>query len=65
MLKEKSYSPVSHPDTIGAFDLLVKAYPLAPLGGFGKYLCDMEVGAAATMKVCTCCDQRERERERP
>ena len=28
-----------------------KAYPMAPLGGFGKFLCEMNVGEEAIMKV--------------
>ena len=31
-LVSKSYSPISHPDAVGIFDLLVKQYP-APEGG--------------------------------
>ena len=46
----KSYSPVSHESTPGAFDLLVKAYPPREGGGFGAFLCDLSVGDTATMK---------------
>lgn len=48
---EKSYSPVSHPATVGSFDLLVKAYPLRVGGGFGAFLCGLEPGETAPMKV--------------
>ena len=52
----KSYSPVSLPGSLGAnesdeFDLLVKPYPDAPGGGFGKFLCDLEPGEEASMTV--------------
>lgn len=47
----KSYSPVSHPNQSGYFDLVVKAYPYREGGGVGKYLCDMEVGASITGKL--------------
>eukprot|EP00542_Grammatophora_oceanica_P019548 CAMPEP_0194039504 /NCGR_PEP_ID=MMETSP0009_2-20130614/11621_1 /TAXON_ID=210454 /ORGANISM="Grammatophora oceanica, Strain CCMP 410" /LENGTH=285 /DNA_ID=CAMNT_0038682363 /DNA_START=111 /DNA_END=968 /DNA_ORIENTATION=+ len=48
----KSYSPVSHPNTEGTFDLIVKAYPNRPGGGVGKYICDMKEGDSirATLK---------------
>ena len=40
----KSYSPVSHPSTVGHFDLIVKSYEeQRPGGGVGKYICDMDV----------------------
>ena len=45
MLK-KSYSPVSHPSTVGFFDLLVKAYPLRPGGGVGASICALQPGQA-------------------
>ena len=41
---KKSYSPISHPDQKGTFDLLVKRYPLRPGGGVGAYLCGVNVG---------------------
>jgi len=44
----KSYSPITHPETEGTFDLIVKSYPLQPGGGVGKYLCDMQVGDSIT-----------------
>lgn len=44
----KSYSPVSHPQMKGLFDLIVKSYPVQPGGGVGKYLCDMQVGDSIT-----------------
>ena len=47
----KSYSPVSHPNQSGYFDLVVKAYPYQEGGGVGKYLCDMEVGSSITGKL--------------
>jgi cytochrome-b5 reductase len=40
----KSYSPISHPNQKGSFDLLVKGYPLRPGGGVGAYLCGLQVG---------------------
>ena len=48
---EKSYSPVSLPSTRGFFDLLVKAYPPRPGGGVGGFLCGLEPGDTAAMKV--------------
>lgn len=42
----KSYSPVSHPNQSGHFDLVVKSYPYEEGGGVGKFLCDMEVGSS-------------------
>jgi cytochrome-b5 reductase len=48
---EKSYSPVSHEDTQGFFDLLVKSYEPCPGGGFGNFLCHLEPGEAAPMKI--------------
>eukprot|EP00536_Pseudo-nitzschia_multiseries_P016819 jgi/Psemu1/222733/e_gw1.1247.13.1 len=40
----KSYSPVTHPNQPGYFDLVVKSYPYREGGGVGAYLCDMTVG---------------------
>jgi cytochrome-b5 reductase len=40
----KSYSPISHPQQKGTFDLLVKSYPLRPGGGVGLHLCGLQVG---------------------
>lgn len=47
----KSYSPISHPNTVGYFDLIVKSYEERPGGGVGKYICDMEVGTTITGTV--------------
>mmetsp|Transcript_14715 Transcript_14715/g.37020 ORF Transcript_14715/g.37020 Transcript_14715/m.37020 type:complete len:350 (-) Transcript_14715:44-1093(-) len=47
----KSYSPVSHPNQTGHFDLVVKAYPYREGGGVGKYLCDMQVGSSIVAKL--------------
>lgn len=47
----KSYSPVSHPNQNGYFDLVVKEYPYEEGGGLGKYLCDMEVGSPIQAKI--------------
>lgn len=47
----KSYSPVSHPNEEGYFDLVVKSYPYQEGGGVGKYLCDMEVGSSITAQL--------------
>lgn len=44
----KSYSPVSHPNTEGYFDLIVKSYPDQPGGGVGRYICNMEPGEMVT-----------------
>ena len=44
----KSYSPVSHPNVHGKFDLIVKSYPLEPGGGVGKFICDMSIGESIT-----------------
>jgi cytochrome-b5 reductase len=41
---KKSYSPISHPNQKGTFDLLVKSYPLRDGGGVGAYLCGLTVG---------------------
>jgi cytochrome-b5 reductase len=48
---EKSYSPISHEDTEGYFDLLVKSYPPQPGGGFGLFLCDLIPGQSAPLKI--------------
>lgn len=48
---EKSYSPVSHPGEEGIFDLLVKAYPPRDGGGLGSFLCGLQVGETAPMKI--------------
>ncbi|CAK9076960.1 unnamed protein product [Durusdinium trenchii] len=48
---EKSYSPVSHPAQAGSFDLLVKAYPPRAGGGVGAYICALQPGEKALMKV--------------
>lgn len=48
---EKSYSPTSHPERRGYFDLVVKAYPPRPGGGLGAMLCDLVVGQDVEMKV--------------
>ncbi|KAL7541467.1 hypothetical protein ACHAXR_012300 [Thalassiosira sp. AJA248-18] len=43
-LLKKSYSPVSHPATVGTFDLLVKSYPPQPGGGVGDAICNLQIG---------------------
>lgn len=48
---EKSYSPISHPEAVGSFDLLVKAYPPRPGGGLGAWLCALKPGDSASIKV--------------
>lgn len=48
---EKSYSPVSDPGACGHFDLLVKAYPPRPGGGVGAFLCGLQPGEAATLRL--------------
>jgi len=52
MALEKSYSPVSHPATEAAIELLVKTYEPRPGGGVGAYLCGLAVGETmrATLK---------------
>jgi len=50
-LLEKSYSPVSHEDEQSTFELLVKAYPPRTGGGLGAFLCGLQPGESATMKV--------------
>lgn len=47
----KSYSPVQLPTTSDYFDLLVKAYPYRPGGGVGAFLCNLEIGNVAVLKV--------------
>eukprot|EP00535_Pseudo-nitzschia_heimii_P002684 CAMPEP_0197181276 /NCGR_PEP_ID=MMETSP1423-20130617/5614_1 /TAXON_ID=476441 /ORGANISM="Pseudo-nitzschia heimii, Strain UNC1101" /LENGTH=312 /DNA_ID=CAMNT_0042631503 /DNA_START=371 /DNA_END=1309 /DNA_ORIENTATION=+ len=47
----KSYSPVSHPNQEGYFDLIVKSYPYHEGGGVGKYLCDMDVGSSISAQL--------------
>ena len=51
VMTEKSYSPISLPDATGYFELLVKKYPPAALGGFGSFLVGLEVGQTAAFKV--------------
>jgi hypothetical protein len=48
---EKSYSPITHEDTQGYFDLLVKTYESRSGGGFGAFLCNLEPGETAPMKI--------------
>ena len=48
---DKSYSPTSHCEAAGTFDLLVKAYAPRPGGGLGAYLCGLAPGDAAEMKI--------------
>jgi len=43
-LLKKSYSPISHPATLGSFDLLVKAYTPQPGGGVGDAICNTQPG---------------------
>eukprot|EP00537_Pseudo-nitzschia_pungens_P015562 CAMPEP_0172408992 /NCGR_PEP_ID=MMETSP1061-20121228/76138_1 /TAXON_ID=37318 /ORGANISM="Pseudo-nitzschia pungens, Strain cf. pungens" /LENGTH=375 /DNA_ID=CAMNT_0013145137 /DNA_START=666 /DNA_END=1796 /DNA_ORIENTATION=- len=52
LLSSKSYSPVTHPNQSGHFDLVVKSYPYREGGGVGAYLCDMAEGdsISATLK---------------
>mmetsp|Transcript_18077 Transcript_18077/g.50213 ORF Transcript_18077/g.50213 Transcript_18077/m.50213 type:complete len:434 (+) Transcript_18077:388-1689(+) len=52
VLLSKSYSPVTHPNQSGHFDLVVKSYPYREGGGVGAYLCDMAEGdsISATLK---------------
>lgn len=47
----KSYSPISHPSREGAFDLVVKKYPIQPGGGVGAFLCNLQVGESITGKL--------------
>jgi NAD(P)H-flavin reductase len=51
LLVEKSYSPITHEDTQGYFDLLVKAYEPQSGGGFGAFLCNLLPGEQAPMKI--------------
>ena len=48
---EKSYSPTSHPEARGFFDLLVKWYDQRPGGGMGLYLNELKRGESITMRV--------------
>jgi len=57
---EKSYSPISVPDTQGNFEILVKAYPPrsadhpavhGPPGGVGAFLCDLKPGDSAMFEI--------------
>eukprot|EP00571_Detonula_confervacea_P012622 CAMPEP_0172311222 /NCGR_PEP_ID=MMETSP1058-20130122/14208_1 /TAXON_ID=83371 /ORGANISM="Detonula confervacea, Strain CCMP 353" /LENGTH=282 /DNA_ID=CAMNT_0013024337 /DNA_START=258 /DNA_END=1106 /DNA_ORIENTATION=- len=50
-LLKKSYSPVSHPATIGSFDLLVKSYAPQPGGGVGAAICDLMPGQLLVGKL--------------
>ena len=50
-LLKKSYSPVSHPATVGFFDLLVKSYPPRPGGGVGAAICSLQPGQLLTGKL--------------
>lgn len=43
----RNYTPISEPDAIGHFDLLVKAYPN---GCISKYLSEMKIGEMAEFK---------------
>ena len=58
--KVKSYSPVNLPpsssDSVSdsnshTIELLVKPYPPVPSGGFGKFLCDLDVGETAPLII--------------
>ena len=48
---DKSYSPSSHSEAAGTFDLLVKAYEPRQGGGLGAWLCGLAPGDVASMKV--------------
>ena len=48
---EKSYSPVSLPSVERSFDLLVKAYPPRRGGGVGAFLCGLQPGEPAYLKL--------------
>lgn len=50
-LLKKSYSPVTHPATVGTFDLLVKSYPPQPGGGVGGAICNLQIGQAIVGKL--------------
>jgi len=49
--QEKSYSPVSLPSEVDYMDILVKPYAPVTGGGFGAFLCDLNIGDTAPMKV--------------
>ncbi|GMH75177.1 hypothetical protein TL16_g06675 [Triparma laevis f. inornata] len=50
--KVKSYSPVNLPSYEShTIELLVKPYPSVPSGGFGKFLCDLNIGETAPLIV--------------
>jgi len=48
---EKSYSPISLPSAEGYFDILVKKYPPRAGGGVGAFLCSLNPGEVALMRV--------------
>ena len=48
---DKSYSPTSPAERTETFDLLVKAYTPRKGGGLGAWLCALEPGQNASMKV--------------
>lgn len=48
---DKSYSPTSPAERTETFDLLVKAYAPRAGGGLGAWLCALEPGQSASMKV--------------
>lgn len=48
---KKSYSPISHPATLGSFDLLVKSYTPQPGGGVGNAICNIQPGQILTGKL--------------
>jgi cytochrome-b5 reductase len=48
---KKSYSPISHPATVGSFDLLVKSYAPQPGGGVGAGICDLMPGQEIVGKL--------------
>ena len=48
---DKSYSPTSPAERTETFDLLVKAYAPRKGGGLGAWLCALEPGQNASMKV--------------
>mmetsp|Transcript_17846 Transcript_17846/g.54870 ORF Transcript_17846/g.54870 Transcript_17846/m.54870 type:complete len:217 (+) Transcript_17846:317-967(+) len=50
-LLDKSYSPTSPAERPGTFDLLVKAYAPRPGGGLGAWLCGLDVGDVASVKI--------------
>jgi len=51
LLLKKSYSPVSHPATVGSFDLLVKSYKPQPGGGVGSAICALKPGQVLVGKL--------------